>query len=94
MKAILKDALTILHDTPARREDHMSIIREERFPFFFCVTQCVEDSVVTDQLIEILDSIIKIVRYWGKLPKNEQPASKSFLKVQEAVNDKFTVAKF
>ena len=43
------------------------------------------DTVVADQLIEIWDSIIKIVRYWEKLPKSKQPASKSFLNVQEAV---------
>ena len=47
--------------------------------------QLQENTVVADRLIEIWDSI-KIVRYWEKLPKSKQPASKSFLKVQEAVN--------
>ena len=94
MKAILKGAFTILHDTPARREDYISITGEERFPLFFCASRWVEDTVVADRLIEIWDSIIKIVRYWEKLPKSKQPASKSFLKVQETVNDKFAVAKF
>ena len=56
--------------------------------------QLQEDAVVVDRLIEIWDSIIKIVRYWEKVPKSKQPASKSFLKVQEAVNDTFAVAKF
>ena len=51
-----------------------------------------EDRVVADWLIEIWDSIVKIVRYWEKLPESKQPASKNFLKVQEAVNDKFAVA--
>ena len=53
-----------------------------------------EDTVVADRLIEIRHSIIKIVRHWEKLAKSKQPASKSFLKIQEAVNDKFAVAKF
>ena len=94
IKAILKGAFTILHDNPARREDYISITGEERFPLLFCPTQWVKDTVVVDRLIKIWDSIIKIVRYWEKLPKSKQPASKSFLKVQEAVSDKFAVAKF
>ena len=63
MKVILKGAFTIVDDTPARREDYISITGEERFPLFFCTTRCVEDTVVADQLIEIWDSTIKIVRY-------------------------------
>ena len=94
MKVILKGAFTILHDTPARREDNISVTGEERFPLFLCATRWVEDTVVANRLIEIWDSIIKIVRYWKKLPKSKQPASKNFLKVQEAVNDKFAVSKF
>ena len=46
MKAILKGAFTILHDTPVRREDYISITGEERFSLFFCATRWVEDTVV------------------------------------------------
>ena len=53
-----------------------------------------EDTVVTDRLIEIWESRTKIVRYWERLPKSKQSSSKSFFKVQEAVNDKFILAKF
>ena len=53
-----------------------------------------EDTVVADGLIEIWESRTKIVRYWERLPKSKQPSSKSFFKVQEAVNDKFIIAKF
>ena len=52
-----------------------------------------EDAVVADRLNEIGESITKIVRYWERLSKNKQPSSKSFFKVQEAVNDKFILAK-
>ena len=93
MKTILKGAFMILHDTPARREHYISITGEERFSLFFCATRWVEDTVIADKLIEIWDNIIKIVRYWEKSPKSKQLASKSFLKVQEAVKDKFAVAK-
>ena len=63
MKAILKDAFTILHDTPEKREDYISITGGERFPLFICAARWVEDTVVADRLIEIWDSIIKIVMY-------------------------------
>ena len=53
-----------------------------------------EDIVVADRLIEIWESITKIVRYWDRLPKSKQLSLKSFFKVQEAVNDKFILAKF
>ena len=71
MKAIFKGSFTILHDTPARREDYISIRGEERFPLFFCATQWVEDTGVANRLIEIWYSVIKIVRYWEKLTKSK-----------------------
>ena len=85
---------TILHDTPVRREDFISVTGQERFPLFFCATRWVEDTDAADRLIEIWESITKIIRYWERLPKSKQPYSKSFFKVQEAVNDKFILAKF
>ena len=53
-----------------------------------------EVTVVADRLIEIWESISKIERYWERLRKSKQPSSKSFFKVQEAVNDKLILAKF
>ena len=53
-----------------------------------------ENTVVVVRLIEIWESITKIVRYWERLPKSKQPSSKNVFKVQEAVNDKFILAKF
>ena len=67
IKAIFKGEFTILHDTPARRENNIAITEEERSPFFFCATRWVEDTIVADWLIEICDNIIKIVRYMEKL---------------------------
>ena len=32
---MFKTAYTILHDTPSRREDSISVTGEERFPLFF-----------------------------------------------------------
>ena len=78
MKVILKGAFTIVDDTPARREDYISITGEERFPLFFCATRWEEDTVVADQLIEIWDSIIKIVRYWKNYQKVSNLPPKAF----------------
>ena len=79
----IKAAYTILHDTPARREDFISVRGEERFPLFFCATRWVEDTVFADRFVEIWESITKIVRYWERLPKSKQPSSKSFLKCKK-----------
>ena len=75
IKSIFKAAYTTLHDTPVRREDFTSVIGEERYSLFFCATRWVENTVVADILIEIWESIAKIVRYWGRLPKSKQPSS-------------------
>ena len=52
IKSIFKVAYTVLHDTPVRREDFISVTGEERFSVF-CATHWVEDTVVADRLIEI-----------------------------------------
>ena len=92
--AIIKGVFTISHDTPARGEDYIAIAGGERFPLFFCATRWVEDTIVADRLIEIWDSIIKIIRYWEKVPISDRLYSKSFLNTQQAVSDPFSVAKF
>ena len=48
---------------------------------------------ITDPLIEILDCISQVCKFWDKLPKSKQPQSKSCRTVQEALNNHFTSAK-
>ena len=48
---------------------------------------------ITDPLIEILDYISQVCKFWDKLPKSKQPQSKSYRTVQEALNNHFTSAK-
>ena len=36
IKSIFKEAYTILHATPAQREDFISVTGQERFPVFLC----------------------------------------------------------
>ena len=83
LKEIMKGCFRTLHGNPARRVDYTSVSGSEMFPLFFCATRWVEDKPVADQLIEIWDNIVNIVRYWEKLPKSKQPSSKSFLEVSK-----------
>ena len=98
IKAIFKGAFTILHDTSAKREDYIAITGEERSPLLFCATGCVENAIVADRLIEIWDSIIKILdtkkNYRKASNLSQQLFCKSFLKAQQAVNDQFSLIKF
>ena len=52
-----------------------------------------EETISSVWLVEIWNSIIKIVSYWEKVQKSKQTL-KSFLNTQQAVNDQFSVAKF
>ena len=83
-----------MHDTPARRDDHLSITGSSKFPLFFCATRWIEGKVVADRLLDIWENIVKLVRYYEKLPKSKQPSSKSFVNVQKACNDIFSIEKF
>ena len=53
-----------------------------------------EDTIDADGLVEIWENVTKIVRYWERLLKTSNFLQKIFLKVQEAVNDKFILPKF
>ena len=62
LKEIRKGCFRTLYDTPARRDDYISVTGSEMFPLFFCATRWVEDKPVADRLIEIWDNIVNIVR--------------------------------
>ena len=93
MKGIIKGTFVILHDTPARRADYISVTKSELFPLFFCATRWIEDRAPADRLIEIWPNIIKIFQFWSTLPKKKQPSGKSFESVKSAVEDDLTTAK-
>ena len=79
IKSIFKAAYTILHDTPAWREDFISVTGEERFPLFFCATCWVEDTVVADRLIEIWENIIEHdCKIFEKVTKKQPTFLKKF----------------
>ena len=93
MKGIIKGSFVILHDTPARRADYISITSSILFPLFFCATRWVDDKAPADRLIDIWPNIIKIVKFWLSLTKKKQPSGKSFDAVKSAVEDPLTTAK-
>ena len=93
IKAAAKCAFQILHDTPARMADYISVSGSSIFPLFFCATRWLEDKKVSERLLEIWLHNSKVVAFWLKLPKSKQPKCKSFESVKEAVEDELTTAK-
>ena len=93
IKGIIKGCFVILHNTPARRADFITVTSCGLFPLFFCATRWVEDQAPADRLIQIWPNIVKIVKFWLGLPKRKQPSGKSFDAVNLAVKDPLTTAK-
>ena len=93
MKGILKGSFVILHDTPARRADFISVTKSDLFPLFFCATRWVEDKEPADRLYNIWGNMKQIVKFWRKLPTKKQPSGKSFDFVKDATEDVLTKAK-
>ena len=92
IKETLKGSHQLLHDTPARRVDYVSVTQSSEYPLFFCATRWEEDKKVSDRLLCIWPNI-KIINFWKSLPKRKQLSSKSFENVKIAVEDVLTLAK-
>ena len=98
LKEILKREFTLLHDSPARKDDYISLTgyhtHRNTFPLYICATRWIEDAeVADDRIINLWENLTETVRFWEELSKTKQPSCKSFLSVQSAMNDKFVVAK-
>ena len=89
----LKGCYNLFHDSPARRDDYVSVSGSDIFPLSFCATRQVEDQIVADRLLSIWDNVVKVIRFWEKKPKSKQSKCKSYINVQKACNDIFTVAR-
>ena len=87
IKATMKRCFQLLHNSPARRADFVSVTGSKLFPLFFCATRWVEDRDVADRLLKIWVHIKSIMKFWLKLPKSKQPKCKSFTNVNTAVDD-------
>ena len=93
VKNTLKGCYNLFHDSPARRDDYVSVSGSDIFPLSFCATRWVEDQIVADRLLSIWDNVVKVIRFWEKKPKSKQPKCKLYINVQKACNDIFTVAR-
>ena len=93
IKVTAKGAFQILHESPARRADCISVSGSNIIPLFFCATRWVEDKKVAERLLEIWSHFSKVVAFWLKLPRSKQPKCKSFESVKEAVQDELTTVK-
>ena len=62
MEVLLKSCYQVLHDSPAPRDDYVSIKKSTKFPLAFCCTRWVEDKTVVDRLLEIWLYIMKTIR--------------------------------
>ena len=68
---ILKGLYTLLNDTPVRQEDYINVTGSNLFPISFCGTTWIEDSVVTERVVQIWDNILRIFKFWESLPKHK-----------------------
>ena len=87
LKGILKSIYTLLHDTPARRADYISITECDKFPFAYCATRWVEDKKVADRAVEIWPKIKRVVEKWEKLAPSKRPKGKNYQTVIAAIKD-------
>ena len=93
LKKILKAEWQIIHDSPTRKEDFMSVTSASVFHLPFCVTRWVENKNVADRAILVLPHIVEIVRFWQKLVTCKQPKCSSYTKLKEAASDMLMIPK-
>ena len=93
IKGTLKAIYKLLHDSPARRADYISVTGSTLFPFSFCATRWVGDKKVADRAIEIWVNICEIIDVWQKLTPSKKPKCKSHTTVVTAVNDQLATVK-
>ena len=73
IKGTLNAIYKLLHNSPARRADYISVTRSKLFSFSFCSTRWVEDKNVADRVVEMWVNICKIIDVWEKLAPSKRP---------------------
>ena len=84
---ILEAVWQIFHDSPARRDDYISVTGSTSFPHHFCAIIWVESKGVAERAKSLWEHVVKIVKFWKK-----QSECDSY-NVKDAVDDSLTVAK-
>ena len=96
LKESLKGSSRIFTDSPARREDFISITDSNVFPFDFVGTRWIMDGPVAERLILVWPNVCKYIRSvektYTKAP-SKRPKTKSYERVLAAYKDKMTTLK-
>ena len=89
----MKAVWQIFYDSPARRDDYISVTGSTSFLHHFGATRWVESKGVAERAKSLRKHVVKIVNFWKKLPKSKQPKCDNYNIVEDAVDDPLTVAK-
>ena len=54
IKETLKGSHQLLHDTPARQADYVSVTQSSEYPLIFCATRCVEDKSLRSTVLRMV----------------------------------------
>lgn len=88
IKSFLCALHRIFHQTPARRDDFMTITDSDIFPLQFCPHRWVENSAVASRALLVLENVKKYIKTISKYPrKYTVPNNKSFQTVKEGCDD-------
>ena len=79
LNKVLKAMYHIFNESPARRDIYLKEGSSSNFPMKFCEPRWIEDKEVAERALEIWESVVATVRYWGGLSKSKKPGNnKSF----------------
>ena len=91
---LLKSMNKLFKDTPARRDDFMSITGSTVFPAKHCQTRWIEDVPVAKKAIDVFPPMVTYVETILKNPKKYTvPKTQAFEQVKKAVQDPLTLVK-
>ncbi len=91
--SVLKALFRLFDESPAKREDYISITGSQVFPLPFCGHRWVEDKDVAERAIQIWPQVTKYITETLKKPRSQVPTSGTFSTVKSAVQDSLMLAK-
>ena len=89
----LKAEWQIIHDSPVRREDCMSVTSSSVYPLLFCATRWVEKKKFVCRPNLLWAHIVQIVRFLQKVVPSKQPKCKSYSTLKKAASDMLMIPK-
>ena len=92
LKKILKAEWQIIHDSPARRGDFVSVTSSSVFPCHFVPHVGLKIKKLKTAIL-VWPHIVEIVRFWQKLVPTKQPKCKSYTTLKEAASGTLMIPK-